>query len=147
MRSNKGVTLTILIIYIIVLVLVIGILANISSNFYANKDYILENGKYISEFNKFNMYFIDDVKNNSNIYSIKEDEIIFADGTIYSFVANPDEAVYRNQVKICKNVKFCEFTKVEEKVNDVKKIVIKVRMIIDATEMFETSTEYVLRYW
>ena len=85
MKSNRGVTLTILIIYIIVLVLVIGILTNISNNFYANKDYIMENGKYISEFNKFNMYFVEDAKNNSNIYSISENEIIFADGTIYTF--------------------------------------------------------------
>lgn len=147
MKSNRGVTLTILIIYIIVLVLVIGILASISNNFYANKDYILENGKYISEFNKFNMYFVEDVKNNSNIYSITENEIIFADGTIYTFAASPDEAVYRNKVKICKNVKFCEFTKTEEEVNNIKKIIINVKMIIDASEMFETSTDYVLRYW
>ena len=147
MKSNRGVTLTILIIYIIALMLVIGILANISSNFYANKDYILENGKYISEFNKFNMYFVEDVKNNSNIYSMSQNEIIFADGTIYTFTETPDEAVYRNKVKICKNVKFCEFTKLEEEVNNIKKIIINVKMIIDASEMFETSTDYVLKYW
>ena len=94
MKSNKGVTLTILIIYVIVLSIVIGVLTNISNNFYANTKYIMDNGKYISEFNKFNMYFIEDVKNNSNIYSITGNEIIFEDGTIYTYKSNPDKGIY-----------------------------------------------------
>lgn len=147
MKSNRGVTLTILIIYILALVIVIGILTSISNNFYSNKDYIMENGKYISEFNKFNMHFVEDVKNNSNIYSISKNEIIFADGTIYTFLSEPDNAIYRNKVKICKNVKYCEFTQKEEEVNNIKKIIINVKMVNDATEMFETTTNYVLRYW
>jgi len=147
LKSNKGVTLTILVIYMIVLVLTIGILANISGNFYKNKDYILNNGKYISEFNKFNMYFIEDVKNNSSIYSISNNEIIFADGTVYTYKANPDKAIYRNKVQICKNIEYCEFTNREEVVDTVTKNIIKVKMMFNATELFETSTDYVLRYW
>lgn len=147
MKSNRGVTLTTLIIYIIVLIIVIGILTTVSNNFYANTKYITDNGKYISEFNKFNMYFIEDVKNNSNIYSITDNEIVFADGTVYNYKSSPDNGIYRNKVKICKNVENCQFTKIEEVVNSVNKIIINVTMILDASEAFETSTDYVLKYW
>lgn len=147
MKSNKGVTLTILIIYIIALSIVIGVLTNISNNFYANTKYIMDNGKYISEFNKFNMYFIEDVKNNSNIYSITGNEIIFEDGTIYTYKSNPDKAIYRNNVKICRNIESCVFTKTEETVNSINKKIINVSVIFDASELFETSTDYVLKYW
>lgn len=147
MKSNKGVTLTILIIYIIALLITIGVLTNISRYFYSNTKYISENGKYISEFNKFNMYFIEDVKNNYSIYSIKENEIIFADGTVYTYKSEPDKGIYRNKVKICKNVENCIFTKSEEEVQGVNKITINVAMLLGGSEVFETSTDYILRYW
>lgn len=147
MKSNRGVTLTMLAIYIIALVMVIGILTTISNNFYSNANYIMDNGKYLSEFNKFNMYFIEDVRNNSSIYSISNNEIIFADGTIYTYKESPDKAIYRNKVRICKNVESCDFTKTEEIVNSVNKIIINVTMVLDAKQQLETSTNYVLRYW
>lgn len=147
LKSNKGVTLTMLVIYIIILTLAIGILAMISNYFYANTKYITDSGKYISEFNKFNMYFIEDVKNNSNIYSIKTNEIIFNDGTVYTYKATLDNSIYRNNVKICKNVQFCEFSKTENASDDSKKIIISVRMVLNQSKLFETSTDYVLRYW
>ena len=55
MKNQKGVTLITLIVYIIVLTIVISILSMISQSFFNNIKYVTERGKYVSEFNKFNM--------------------------------------------------------------------------------------------
>ena len=70
MKNQKGVTLISLIIYIIVLTIIISILSLVSQSFFNNIKYITEKGKYVSEYNKFNMYFIKDVKNNKNILEV-----------------------------------------------------------------------------
>ena len=142
--NNKGITLTSLIVYIIALTIIIAVLSGISKNFYSNIDYITDKGKYISEYNKFNMYFIEDVKNNSDIYSISSNEIIFKDGTVYSYKANGDNSIYRNKVKICRNVYLCEFTKSQ---NANNKNVINVHIYMNEGELLELSTDYVLKYW
>ena len=145
MKSEKGITLTSLILYIVVLLVVIATLSVISTHFYSNTSYITDMGKYIAEFNKFNMYFIEDVKNNSRLYSIVEDKIVFEDGTIYTYSNN---SIYRNKVEICKNIYNCSFSQIEETdSNDFTKQIINVTLSIDGTEMFETENSYVLKYW
>ena len=60
-KNEKGITLISLIIYIIVLILVLSLLTYITASFNDNIK-ILENlGKNMPSFNKFNMYFIEDV--------------------------------------------------------------------------------------
>ena len=147
MKNEKGITLMTLIIYIIGICLVIGMLATISDVFYTNIDYIKDNSKYISEYNKFNMYFIEDVKNNKNTYRVTDNEILFEDGTIYTYVADNDKSIYRNKVKICTNIAYCKFSKTEPIINSVVKKVINVHMVIEGSKLFETSNEYVLKYW
>lgn len=145
MKSEKAITLTSLIIYIILLILVVGILTNVSEYFHRNTSYITEMGKYVSEFNKFNMYFIEDVKKNSDIYSIEKDRIIFEDGTIYTFA---NEAIYRNKVEICSNVHICIFDQKNQiDGNNFIKKIINVRMVIRGSKIFETENDYVLKYW
>ena len=104
MNNQKGITLVSLVIYIIVLMIVLSILSVISKMFFNNLNYVTDMGKYISEFNKFNMYFIDDVKKNSDILKINKDntQIIFQDGKIYTFV---DNSIYRNNIKIMIQIK------------------------------------------
>ena len=145
MRTEKGITLTSLIIYIVLLILVVGILSIVSQHFYSNTSYITDMGKYVSEFNKFNMYFVEDVKNNSNIYSIEPSKVVFEDGTIYTYY---ERSIYRNKVEICKNIYNCEFTQKEEidSNNFIKKI-INVKMAIEGSKLFETQNDYVLKYW
>lgn len=65
MKSSRGITTTSLIIYIIVMMIVIGMIASITSFFYTNV-LSLEDSSAISEITKFNMYFLDEVKNKSN---------------------------------------------------------------------------------
>ena len=145
MKNQKGITLVSLVIYIIVLMIVLSILSVISKMFFNNLNYVTDMGKYISEFNKFNMYFIDDVKKNSDILKINKDntQIIFQDGTIYTFV---DNSIYRNNIKICKNILSCNFQEKEEFINNINKKIIKVTMNIYGLNI-PTSNDYVLKYW
>lgn len=147
MRSEKGITLITLIIYIIVLTLVVSMLAIVSDLFFSNTKYIKDTTKYMAEYNKFNMYFIEDVKNNKNILKISDTEIIFEDGTMYNYKKSPDNSIYRNQVKICNNIGYCNFSSKEETVKNTKKKIIEVYMIISGSKFFETNNQYVLKYW
>ena len=147
MKEERGITLVSLIIYIILLIFAISILAIVSDMFFSNTKYITENGKYISEFNKFNMYFIEDVKKNKNTYEVTEHQIIFEDGTVYTYQEAPDNSIYRNKVKICTNITYCEFTKQEQSENGFIKNLIQVHMTIKSTKLFEVQNQYVLRYW
>lgn len=147
MKSEKGITLMVLMIYVIVLCFVIGILATVSSFFYSNTSYLVENSEAISEYNKFNMYFIEDVKNNKDIDEITDHRIVFSDGTTYTYKKNPDNSIYRNKVKICSDVAYCSFSNSTITTNEVEKKLIQVYMIIKGAKLFETNNEYVLRYW
>lgn len=147
MRKERGITLVSLIIYITLMCLVIATLSIVSDLFYSNTKYIKDNSKNISEYNKFNMYFIDDVKNNKNTYQVTDDTIIFEDGTIYTYKADIDNSIYRNRVKICQNIAYCNFSESEQIVNNTTKSIIKVHMVIDGSKLFETVNEYVLKYW
>ena len=145
MKSEKGITITSLVIYVILLILVISILATVSSYFYSNVNRLTDMGKYVAEFNKFNMYFIEDVKNNTDILAVENNRIMFEDGTIYTF---QDESVYRNKVKICEDIYSMQFNENEEEDdNNFTKRIVIVNMAIKGSELFETSNEYVLKYW
>ena len=62
MKSEKGITLTSLVIYIIVATIVISIMALVSSFFFSNMSIVTVQDQYAVEFNKFNMFFINDIK-------------------------------------------------------------------------------------
>ena len=85
LKGEKGITLTSLVIYIIVFVIIIAIMANISNYFYSNIGGIKDSPKYVAEFNKFSMFFIADVKRNTEIVTISEDSLQLADGTKYVY--------------------------------------------------------------
>lgn len=143
MKNQKGVTLIALTVYIIVLILIISILSLISKMFFTNIKYIENRGKYVSEFNKFNMYFIDDVKNNVDIEICNDEKLILKNGTSYTF---QDNGIYRDKVKICNNVsgKF-NFSEIES--GGITKKIITVEMIIKGSQNLQITNEYVLKYW
>ena len=93
------------------------------------------------------MYFLEDAKNNKDIYKITDNEIIFEDGTQYVYKAGGDKGIYRNKVKICSNIEYCSFSKKEKAEETVTKNIISVQMIIKSSKLFEVSNEYVLKYW
>ena len=116
MKSQKGVTLISLTIYVIVMAIVVGILSVITTFFYHNtKDFRDINP--MLEYTTFNSYFSDEV-NHSNIKIVKcytgttDDEqnyIIFNNGVQYTYIP-ANKGIYRNKVKICRNIEQCEFS-------------------------------------
>lgn len=149
MSNQKGVTLISLIVYIIVLTIIISILSLVSQMFFTNIKYITEKGKYVSEFNKFNMYFIKDVKNNKDVLECKSNKIILEDGTIYTYNSE-ENSIYRNKVKICNNISNCAFSISDtnkDETGGITKKIVTVEMLIKGSKNLKSTNEYVLRYW
>jgi len=147
MKSEKGVTLTALVVYMIVFMIVLSIMSTISAHFYKNIAGIKNSPQYIAEFNKFSMFFINDIKKNS--FATIQDgnkQITLEDGTIYSYKSN-EQAIYRGDTKIAQKVQMLEFTSSEVKVSNTTKQIIKVKISIGDKNEFTKEIEYVLKYW
>lgn len=154
MKTERGVTLTILIIYIIIFSIVIGLLATLTSYIYGNLNYINDDSVDISEFNKFNAFFIEDVKSNSqvNIQTLTSNDnknilqITFGDGDIYRYVQQ-EKSIYKNKQKIAKDI--LAFSAQEEKTSDGIKTYIKTDIQIGAKDEanYTKQINYVLKYW
>ena len=144
MSSQKGITLTSLVIYIGISTIVISIMAVISSFFFKNVDGIKKEENYPAEFNKFNMFFINDVKQNKTVV-IDGNKITFEDGTVYKY-STTQKTIVRNNTKIASNVTNLTFSLEGYKAteNTTKNIV---TVNISIGENFSESIEYVLKYW
>ena len=144
-KSEKGATLLELIVYIIVFAIILSIMSMISDNFYKNIGTIKSSPQYISEFNKFAMFFVADVKRNSDIISITDTELQFEDGTKYSY---KDNSIYRNEEVIAKYIKSVSFLQTEETVNEFTKKIINVNVTIgNKKEEIKRNIDFVLKYW
>lgn len=126
MRSQKGVTLVSLIIYVIAMAIVVGILATITTFFYKNVQDVSADIAPITEYTNFNSYFSDEV-NHKNLKVIKcgtneengQNYILFSNGVQFTYVAE-NKGIYRNKVKICRNIDNCTF---EETIENGKSII------------------------
>lgn len=153
MKSQSGITLTALVIYVIVATIIIATMAVISSFFFSNMSLIKSQDQYAVEFNKFNMFFINDVKENHTA-QVESSKIVFEDGTTYQYIAQ-EQAVYRNDVKIARKLQELTFTANTYLVPNTTttKNLINVSMKIkknnkaESSEAFQKTIEYVLKYW
>ena len=160
MKSERGVTLTALVIYIMVATIVISVIAVKNANFFENTQIIKEQDKYAVEFNKFNMFFINDVKNNKTA-NVETKKIVFEDGTTYELKGTD---IYRGETKIASRIQLLEFTSETTQVDNTTKNLIKVHLIIgkntnstnnakqdkinkNINDRFNKTIEYVLKYW
>lgn len=119
MKSEKGITLISLIVYLIAMVIVVATVTIISGYFYKNTKGLNENIDPISEYTKFNTFFSEEVnhenikvldcKTNSTNPATKESYIAFDNGVQYTFIKE-NKGIYRNKVKICREVENCDFT-------------------------------------
>lgn len=135
MNNNRGVTTTSLIIYVIALSIVIGIIASITSFFYTNVMNLEDNKE---ELTKFNMYFLQEVKNADNeIFSHTTNSITFSSGNTFTFA---DNSIYLNHSKICENIRNLQFS--VEEINN--KIIINVLITIGENMEYTKTTKYVL---
>ena len=165
MKNQKGITLLALVIYIIVATIIISTIAFMSSKFYSNVEIIKNEDKYAVEFNKFNMFFINDVKS-YNDAQVEPTKITFENGAVYELKGTD---IYRDDTIIASQIQAVEFTEGEYEVvnNDepeasITKKLINVHLTIgkQITEgtsqekldkalytRFDKTIEYVLKYW
>lgn len=145
MKSERGITITALVIYIMVATVVIATMSMVSSFFFSNMNLVKGQDQYAVEFNKFNMFFIEDVKNNTTA-QVQDNRIVFEDNTVYEYRSS-DKAIYRNDKKIAKEIMSAEFTPDIYTVNETTKNLITVSLTIGKNKNYEKSIEYVLKYW
>ena len=138
MGSSRGVTTANLIIYVIAMLIVIGIIATITSFFYTNVTNLEDNSSNVSEITKFNMYFLQEVKNvNNDIIILNEKSITFLTGNTFTF---QDNSIYMNSSRISENIKDLKFSL--EEINEKK--VITVLITIGENLEYTKTTKYVM---
>lgn len=137
MKSQKGITLTSLAIYIVLVLIVLGILATITTSFQNGIKSINQEGTKDVEIDKFNVYFLKEVKKYGNdIYSINSSEIKFTSNNKYTY---KEGSIYLNDsIKIANDIDKCIFS---ENLVDGKRII---TIDIKAKESEEKTIEYVL---
>lgn len=106
MKNQKGITLVSLVIYIAVMIIVLAVMSSIITNFYNNTQSMNTSAKEIVEFNKFNIYFLKEVKSyNNSIDTISSDNgntyILFTSGNSFSM---NNKSIYYNNIKLCNKV-------------------------------------------
>lgn len=111
MKNEKGITLTSLIVYVAVMIIVLVILSSIITNFYSNTESTYANVKDAVEFNKFNIYFLKEVKlydNAVDTINLENDTpyILFNSGNAFIFDNNK---IYYNNIEICDRVENASF--------------------------------------
>ncbi|MBQ2917353.1 MAG: hypothetical protein IJE59_04215 [Clostridia bacterium] len=137
MRSQKGITLTSLGIYIMIILIVLGILATITTSFQMGIKDVNEKGTENLEIDKFNIYFLKEVKKTGNsISKITSSEIVFATNNKYSF---KETDIYLNDtIKIAEDINKCEFS---ESLVDGKTVI---TVTIKVANGVEKTIEYIL---
>lgn len=103
MKNNKGVTLVSLLLYVCVLIIMLSIMSIITTEFYNNTEDVQEDVQEIIEFNKFNSYFLKEVKTKNNkVDTVGNNYILFTTGNSFKIDNN---IIYFNNVKVCEKVK------------------------------------------
>lgn len=113
MKSERGVTLTAIMIYIIALTIAVLLIGRITTYFYKNVSQISKESVANTEYTKFNSYFTDEINIEGNEVELCDKEYIVFSKTQnqYTFKKN---AIYVNKTKLAKNIEFCEFYYNEE---------------------------------
>lgn len=143
MKNQNGITMISLVIYILAFVIIIGIVGNITVFFNNNVKDINMAAGISSEYNKFNLYMLDQTKNGYKISKCSSDSeekayVTFSDGTTSNTFVLLGELLYFNNIKICDNIQ--EF-KVSRATASNGKEVLKTYLNIKGTVY---TTDYVI---
>lgn len=139
MKNQKGVTLISLTIYIIAMTIVIAVIAVISNYFYNNAHSLSDTINPISEYTKFNSFFSNEVNhNNIKILECNENYVVFDNGVQYRYLSE-NKGIYRDQVKIARDVKSCKF---ERKIKNGKDVV---TVTIEIEKAQSKTVDYTLK--
>jgi len=134
LKSQKGISLISLTIYIIALTIIVSMVSVISTYFYKNMNASTETIDPLIEYTKFSSFFSDEANHENikvldNKTATEEDNtsyIAFDNNVQYTFIPE-NNAIYRNKVKICREVEYCNF---EHKIKNGKNMVtVTIRML------------------
>ena len=113
MKSQKGLTLISVSIYVIVMIVVVGVISVVTGAFMKTLKSADFNNDPIAEYTTFNSYFSEEVNHQGlKVVECQNDYIVFDNGVQYSFIAE-NSGIYRNQVKICRDIENCTFSQSE----------------------------------
>lgn len=112
MKSERGVTLTSIMIYIIALTIAVVTIGRLITYFYKNINMVDSSSISDAEYMKFNSYFTDEVNIEGNEVELIGDEnetsyIIFS--KTQNQYTYKNGKIYRGKVKICDNINQCVF--------------------------------------
>lgn len=111
MKSNKGITITSLVIYVIAMSIVVATIATLTSYFYSNMDELDSDTNSSIAYTELNTYLSKEINTKENYPILLEETsseyiIFIKTGNQYTF---KNGAIYQNQVKICSNIAACTF--------------------------------------
>ena len=139
MKSQKAITLTSLVIYITIVLIIVGILAVITGSLQGNIKEIYAEGTNNAEIDKFNVYFLKEVKKQGNtITTVSNNEILFTTGNKYTFNSTHKCIYLNDNIKISDSIEKCMFSSRLENGKTVVTVTIK------AANGEEKTSEYVL---
>ncbi|MGN1310234.1 MAG: hypothetical protein ACI4VP_00735 [Clostridia bacterium] len=136
LTSNKGITLTSLVIYITVMFVVLATIMRVMTYFRKNMTEASD-VTFETEFEKLNLYLLDESKKTGNeILEITEGiQITFLSGNKYTYNAENKTINLNDNIKVCENVESCLF---EQKVAENGKNVLVLTITInDTTKTFK----------
>ncbi len=157
MKSQKGITMSALVIYIVVTFMVIAMLTTLTINYRSTIKDINDDSKYESDYSKFNLYFLEETsKKGNNIKSIESDKhtIKFESGTEFKY-SDENKTIYLNQdieeraegtpakrtIKLLEQVEKCEFVKSTENGKSIIIVTIKIGTADEKTMKYTVNSE------
>jgi lipopolysaccharide export LptBFGC system permease protein LptF len=148
LKSQNGITLTSLVVYVVLIFVVLAILATVTANFQSSIKEINQDGIEIAEINKFNSYFLQEVKKQDNsIIDITQNSVTFSSKNKYEYdstnkiinlIELDETGEISRTIEISKNIEECNF---KEELQNGKNIII---VEIKAQNTDKITKEYVL---
>lgn len=143
MKSEKGITLTSLVIYVIGITIIFAVVANLTIYFNKNSRTIEYTTNNSAQITRLNQYLINDTKKeNAQIIEANENIIIIqANGETIKYTYDKNsKGIYRNKVKIANDVQSLEIKK--DIIYDKTKLLLNIT--IGMQEQIQKDLEYII---
>lgn len=143
MKSEKGITLTSLVIYVIGITIIFAVVANLTIYFNKNSRTIEYTTNNSAQITRLNQYLINDTKKeNAQITEANENIIIIqANGETIKYTYDKNsKGIYRNKVKIANDVQSLEIKK--DIIYDKTKLLLNIT--IEMQEQIQKDLEYII---
>ena len=143
MKSEKGFTLTSLVIYVIGITIIFAVVANLTIYFNKNSRTIEYTTNNSAQITRLNQYLINDTKKeNAQITEANENIIIIqANGETIKYTYDKNsKGIYRNKVKIANDVQSLEIKK--DIIYDKTKLLLNIT--IGMQEQIQKDLEYII---